>query len=196
MVYLKRYLTLLVFAGLLFSCSEDDSQMLTEEQNAKIEFERIREKLANNMLDLVTESKPIMLELKKKRQAKGAKNEIPPFEEYLKELPNGVYLSDIGVDIAKASYDLIKNNASDSEIINGYDASELFVLAKKMDEGKTFDEVMLSSDTPDNVKAKSTHGKGFWGKVWKGIKSAWNWLWSNHKEVLSILTILDLIGVF
>jgi hypothetical protein len=174
MTKLKKYLTLVLFASLLFSCSEDNTMEINEEQNAKIEFERIRKSLANNMLDLVNESKPIILELKKKRQAKGFNNEIPPFEEYLTELPNGVYLSDIGVDIAKASYDLINNNTSDNEIVNSYDANELFVLVKKMDEGKTFDEVMLSSDTPNNVKAKSTHGKGFWGKVWQGIKSAWN----------------------
>lgn len=193
MIKLKRYLTLIIFAGLLFSCSEDNSLEITEEQNAKIEFERIRKNLANNMLDLVSESKPIMLELKKKSQAKGTENEMPPFEEYLKELPNGTYLSEIGIDIAKASYDLIKNNATDSEIINNYGAEELFVLVKEINEGKSFDEVMLSSDTPDDVKAKSAQGKGFWGKVWKGIKSAFNWIWEN---ISKIYTLGKILGIF
>jgi hypothetical protein len=42
MIKLKRYFTLIIFAGLLFSCSEDNSLEITEEQSAKIEFERIR----------------------------------------------------------------------------------------------------------------------------------------------------------
>lgn len=191
---LKKYLTLLLFVSLLFSCSEDNTMEINEEQNAKIEFERIREKLANNMLDLVNESKPIILELEKKRQAKGFNNEIPPFEEYLTELPNGTYLSEVGINIAKASYDLIKNNTSDSDIVNSYGAEELFVLTKEMEQGKSFDEAMLRNDIPDNVIAKSSQAKGFWGKIWNGIKSAWNWIWGNYKEISAVLSWFKIFG--
>ena len=201
-----KVILFIFITSFLVSCDKEneDSIELTEEQEQAETFEFLRRGLATSMVEVNESLKPLMLEARAKKQARGDDSPTS-FEDFLDEMPNGEYLSEKGLKLIEASYELQIANATKGDIIEGYDSKELFVISGDVLEGKDINQIMYG-DNYENVDVKfgddldgenSLYSRSWVSRplksIGESIGQAISWIADNEEDILKVAGMIAII---